>query len=309
MSKSIVLVHPQIKKIIENLDLELDLELSRYENSHPQESILIPNSIVEESMIFPQKELNTQESSSSLVYNAEEVELEEPIPVASRLISDRKSLLDVILTPWGIIGIILFFGANIFIFFSQDKESLVKNNSQSETPVNNIENQNQENNITENNLNLPSVEKTDNNQTNTNINNLQSPSLPLSLPEINNSNSINNNLPKNSVLYPDLKSALFAEIQKNQQPLLNNNQNSSLAINNSPNSKIQQKYYLLSNYQNIDNFNSIKKIAPNAQMMNLNQEMKIQLGIFNTEIEAKNQGQKLINQGIKVYIQPINNID
>jgi hypothetical protein len=234
MSQSVVLVHPQIKKIIENLDLELDLELSRYENSHLQESIIIPNSIVEESMIFPEKEFNSEESSSSLVYNPEGVELEEPIPVASRIISDHKSILDVILTPWGMIGIILFFGANIFIFFTLDKESLVNNNSQSETSINNIENQNQGNNITENNLNLPNVEKTENNQTN--INNLQPPSLPPSLPEINNSNSLKNSS-QNSSIYPDLKSALFAEIQKNQQPLLNDNQNSSLPINNSPNSK------------------------------------------------------------------------
>jgi cell division septation protein DedD len=57
----------------------------------------------------------------------------------------------------------------------------------------------------------------------------------------------------------------------------------------------------------MDNFNRIKKVEPNAVIMNLNQEMKIQLGIFNTETEAKNQGQKLQNQGIKIYIQPINN--
>lgn len=317
MSQSVISVHPQIKKIIQNLDLDLGLELSRYENSNSQESVLIPDSIVEESILLPETKFNAQESHSLLVYNPDGVELEEPIPVASRLISDRKSLLDLILTPWGMIGIILFLGANIFIFFGLDTESLVNNNPQSETPINNIENQNQENNITENNLNLSNVEKTEDNKTN--IHNLQPPSLPKSLPEINNSNSTNNS-PQNSSLYPDLKSALFGEIQKNQQPLippplLNNNQNSPLPTNNPPSQntvnssvqKIQQRYYLLSNYQNMDSFNRIKKIEPNAVIMNLNQEMKIQLGIFNTETEAKNQGQKLQNQGIKIYIQPINN--
>lgn len=305
MNQSVVSVHPQIKKIIQNLDLDLGLELTRYENSHSQESVLIPDSIVEESILLPETKFNPQESHSLLVYNPDEIELEEPIPVASRLISDRKSLLDVILTPWGMIGIILFLGANIFIFFSLDTESLVSNNRQDKASTNNIENQNQENNITENNLNLSNVEKTE--ETKTNINNLQPPSLPTSLPEINNSNSINNSS-QNSSLYPDLKSALFGEIQKNQQPLLpppllNNNQTSV----NSSIQKIQQKYYLLSNYQNMDNFNRIKKIEPKAAIMNLNQEMKIQLGIFNTETEAKNRGQKLQNQGIQIYIQPINN--
>jgi hypothetical protein len=159
MSQSVVSVHPQIKKIIQNLDLDLGLELSQYENSHSQESVLIPDSIVEESILLPEKEFNPQEFHSLLVYNLGEVELEEPIPVASRLISDRKSLLDVILTPWGMIGIILFLGANIFIFFSLETESLVNNNRQDEAPTNNIENRNQENNITENNLNLSNVEK------------------------------------------------------------------------------------------------------------------------------------------------------
>lgn len=318
MSQSVVSVHPKIKKIIQNLDLDLGLELNRYENSHLQESLFIADPIVEESILYPEKEFHHQESHSLLVYNPDEVELEEPIPVASRLISDRKSLLDVILTPWGMIGIILFLGANIFIFFSLDTESLVNNNLQDEAPTNNIENRNQENKITENNLNLSNVEKTEDNKTN--INNLQPPpSLPTSLPEINNSNSINNSS-QNSSLYPDLKSALFGEIQKNQQlllppPLLNNNQTPSLPTNNRPSQtpvnssvqKIQQKYYLLSNYQNMDNFNRIKKVEPNAVIMNLNQEMKIQLGIFNTETEAKNQGQKLQKEGIKIDIQPVNN--
>jgi len=57
----------------------------------------------------------------------------------------------------------------------------------------------------------------------------------------------------------------------------------------------------------MDNFNLIKKVIPNAQIVKINQQAKIQLGIFNSEIEAKNQGQKLQSKGIKIYIQPTNN--
>lgn len=312
MNSSVVSVHPQIKKIIQNLDLDLGLELDRYEKSHYQESISVIDPIVEEFISSPEKKLNPQELSSSLVYNPNAIDSEEPIPVASRLISSTPSILDIILTPWGMIGIILFFGANIFIFFSLDQESLINNN--------------QANNITENNLNFPDTQKVENNNTNIDLDNIVEnqdiapqtiPSLPTSLPEINNSVSTNNSS-QNFSVYPDLKTALFAEINKNQQssslsnnnnkttPLLTTNTPPQTSINSS-NSKIEKKYYLLSNYQNMDNFNRIKKIVPNALIMNLNQEMKIQLGLFNTEIEAENQGDKLKNQGIKVYIQPMNN--
>ncbi|MBL1211215.1 hypothetical protein [Geminocystis sp. GBBB08] len=326
-----ILVHPQVKKIIQNLDLDLGLELNRYEKNLKGESIFIPDSMEEKYPSPTNTESNSQNSYSSLVYNPN-IELEEPIPVASRIIEDHQSILDILLTPWGIIGIILFFGANIFIFFSLQKESLV-NNLESETSISNIENQNPENKITENSMSLPKIEKTEDNKTN--INTLQQPPLPISLPEINNPNSINHSPPKSS-LYPDLKSALFAEIQKNQQSLLpqplstkplsppssNINQtpppllpSNNLPVENiiketpinPPIAKVEQKYYLLSNYQNMNDFNRIKKIVPNALIMNLNKEMKIQLGIFNTEIDAKNQGEKLQNQGIKIFIYPVNN--
>ncbi|BAQ62492.1 hypothetical protein GM3708_2898 [Geminocystis sp. NIES-3708] len=299
MNLSVVPVHPQIKKIIQNLDLDLGLELDRYENSHYQESISAIDPIVEEFISSPEKKLNHQELSSSLVYNPNDIDSEEAIPVASRLINSSSSILDIILTPWGIIGILLFFGANIFIFFSLDEESLIDNNQVS--------------NITENNLNFPNTQKTENNNNNINLDNIKknqdiAPQTISSLPEINNSISKNSSS-QNSSIYPDLKSALFAEINKTQQPSsLSNDQKNTLPTSiNSSNSKIEKKYYLLSNYQNMDNFNRIKKIVPNALIMNLNQEMKIQLGLFNTEIEAQNQGDKLKNQGIEVYIQPINN--
>ncbi|WP_373480883.1 hypothetical protein [Geminocystis sp.] len=295
MSQIVTSVHPQIKKIIQNLDLDLGLELNRYEKSHKEESVLIPDLIIEQPITTPKY----QEYNSALVYNPDIFQPEETISVASRLIgddtiSDSKSLLDVILTPWGIFGIILFFGANLFIFFSQDKEILVNNPTENQPLINTPENQNQETNLTENDSNMENQ--------NININTIQKPSLPNPLLENQNNSIIVNKSP----VYPDLKTALFAEIKKNQSPL-----SLSIPTNNSPENllipKVNQKYYLLSNYQNMDNFNLIKKVIPNAQIVKINQQAKIQLGIFNSEIEAQNQGQKLQSQGIKIYIQPINN--
>ncbi|NCO75957.1 MAG: SPOR domain-containing protein [Cyanobacteria bacterium] len=295
MSEIVTSVHPQIKKIIQNLDLDLGLELNRYEKSHKEESVLIPDLIIEQPITTPKY----QEYNSALVYNPDIFQPEETISVASRLIgddtiSDSKSLLDVILTPWGIFAIILFFGANLFIFFSQDKEILVNNPTENQPLINTPENQNQETNLTENNPNIENQ--------NININTIQKPSLPNPLSENQNNSIVANKSP----VYPDLKTALFAEIKKNQSPL-----SLSIPTNNSPENllipKVNQKYYLLSNYQNMDNFNLIKKVIPNAQIVKINQQAKIQLGIFNSEIEAKNQGQKLQSKGIKIYIQPTNN--
>jgi hypothetical protein len=295
MSEIVTSVHPQIKKIIQNLDLDLGLELNRYEKSNKEESVLIPDLIIKQPITTPKY----QEYNSALVYNPDIFQPEETISVASRLIdddtiSDSKSLLDVILTPWGIFGIILFFCANLFIFFSQDKEILVNNPTENQPLINTPENQNQETNLTENNPNIENQ--------NININTIQKPSLPNPLLENQNNSIIVNKSP----IYPDLKTALFAEIKKNQSPL-----SLSIPTNNSPENllipKVNQKYNLLSNYQNMDNFNLIKKVIPNAQIVKINQQAKIQLGIFNSEIEAQNQGKKLQSQGIKIYIQLINN--
>ncbi len=107
------LVHPEIKKTIKNLDLDLGSELSRYEYSLHDSTLIAQSS-------------NDNSFDRSLLYAS--VVMEEPpkpetIPAASRLIDDGVTIIDRILTPWGIVGIIMFFGANLFIFFNLDKYS------------------------------------------------------------------------------------------------------------------------------------------------------------------------------------------
>jgi hypothetical protein len=283
---SIVSVHPQIKKMIQTLDLDLGSELTKFEQSLNQDSILIPDVV---SDISPKQNL-----SSSLTYYPSSIEQqpltiepEEPISVASRLLDspnvEEKSLLDFILTPWGIMGIIIFCGANLFIFVNQDTKITVNDNNEN---LQNIrENQPP---ITENNLN---------NTTQLNPSNLTEnnpPPLPSPLPEVNN--SVVNQSP-----HPNLKTALLNEITKPSSP---ENSLSPVTVNSPLLPPKNIKYYLVTNYENMDNFNGIKKIMPNALIVNVEKEIKIQLGIFATETEAKIQSQKLQNQGIITQIIP-----
>lgn len=270
---SIISVHPHIKKIIQTLDLDLGLELTKFEQSLNQDSILIPDIVPD----IPPK----QDLSSSLIYYPSSIEPEETISVASRLLDspnvEEKSLLDFILTPWGIMGIIIFCGANLFIFVNQDTKIIVNDNSEN---LQNISETNPA--ITEDNLN---------NTTQLNPSNLTEnnpPPLPLPLPEVNK--VIENKSP-----YPNLKTALLNEITKPSSP----DSNLSPVTVNSPSSPPKNiKYYLVTNYENIDNFNRIKKVVPNAIITNINQEMKILLSIFSNENEAKKQLQQFQTQGI-----------
>lgn len=283
----IISVHPQIKKIIQTLDLDLGSELTKFEQSLLQDSILIPDIVSD----FPPK----SDLSSSLIYYPDSIEHpsftiepDEPISVASRLLDspnvEEKSLLDFILTPWGIMGIIIFCGANLFIFVNQDTQIAVNDNNENSQ------------NISE--TNPPVTENNPNNTTQLNPSNLTEnnpPPLPIPLPEVNN--SIANKSP-----HPNLKTALLNEITKpsssdNNLPLVTvNSSNSPVTSPSSPSKNI--KYYLVTNYENMDNFNRIKKIVPNAMITNINQEMKILLNIFNNENEAKKQLQQFQTQGI-----------
>lgn len=284
---SIISVHPHIKKIIQTLDLDLGLELTKFEQSLYQDSILIPD-------IVPDIPSKPNLSSSSLTYYPSSIEQqnfsiepEETISVASRLLDspnvEEKSLLDFILTPWGIMGIIIFCGANLFIFINQDTKIIVNDNSENSQ------------NISENKP--PITEDNLNNTTQLNPSNLTEnnpPPLPLPLPEVNK--VIENKSP-----YPNLKTALLNEITKPSSP---DNNLPSVTVNSPSSPPKNLTYYLVTNYENMDNFNRIKKVIPNALILNVEKNIKIQLGIFATETEAKLQSQKLQSQGITTQIIP-----
>lgn len=354
MSRIPISVHPLIKKIIQNLDLDLGAELHRYEKQILDNDILIPELIEGDSI-----EVSSSHSGSSLVYTPTVGE-EEPIPVASRLISNEdKSLLDLILTPWGVFGIIIFFGTNIFIFLglnninyiTEYKEAkIIDQGKEEKRNINQISNQVEEN--------QSSVVKE-------NEGNILPPPLPSALPTVENLGDANNFL---SSPYPDLKTALMTEINKNNtvvnqsslippppplmeqmpSPLVNNpsnlnnnytnnlsnnlnnnhnnnpdinlnnnsvNQhninlnnnynNSSINSNNNTQSSLpvrKDRYFVMVNYENMSQFNNIKKLIPNALITNIGGEMKIQLGVFKTEGEARTKSQEWQKKGINTFI-------
>lgn len=314
MNKTPISVHPLIKKIIQNLDLDLGAELSRYEKETIDNAILIP-----ELMDSKSQQVSVSHSSSNLVYSPT-VEEEEPIPVASRLISNEsKSLLDLILTPWGVFGIIIFFGTNIFIFLGLNNVNFI-----GEIPQTEVVNLGKEEKI-----NLSEItNQTEENKSEIieeNQNNIIPPPLPTTLPSVENITNTNN-LPPSP--YPDLKTALMTEITKNVSlpsneyslipppplmqeitpPSLSNNPNNSSNINsnNSNNSSSlpvkKEQYLVMTNYENMNQFNNIKQIIPNALITNIGGDMKIQLGVFKTEGEAKSKSQQWQKQGIKTFV-------
>lgn len=258
---SIISVHPHIKKIIQTLDLDLGLELTKFEQSLDQDSILIADIVSD----IPVR----QNSSSSLVYYPNSSPEEEVISVASRLLDspevEEKSLLDLILTPWGILGILIFCGTNFFIFVNQDTKIVVNNHHENSQNIKKNNSSTSENNL--NNIEgLSSSNPKENNH----------PPLPIPLPETINQSP-----------YPNLKTALLKEIsQPSEETVL------------TASSLKEIKYYLVTNYENIDNFNRIKKFVSNAIIIKYNKEMKILLGIFSNENEAKKQVKELQTQGI-----------
>jgi len=309
MSKVPMSVHPLIKKIIQNLDLDLGAELRRYEKNTVDSDILIPELIETESIDLPS-------NSSSLVYHLpldnydedDEDDEDESIPVASRLISrDRTSLLDLILTPWGIFGIIMFFGTNILIFLGINNFNFNSPNQKAEIVEQSIKDKKIINEVT------PEIEKKD--EQIIEENEQKSPPLPSSLPSVDNAN-ITNNIPASP--YPDLKTALMKEINNNKSsefsvslppPLSAENSNTStnqdepVEANSSSQNNQKKEYIILTNYENMTQFNNIKKEIPNAFITNIEGEMKIQLGVFNTEMEAKTKSQQWQKQGIKTFLK------
>lgn len=297
-------VHPLIKKIIQNLDLDLGAELRRYEKNTVDSNILIPELMETESIDLPS-------NSSSLVYHPplDNYDEDEPIPVASRLISrDRTSLLDLILTPWGIFGIIIFFGTNILIFLGINNFNFKSQNQEKEIVEQTIEEEKIVNDMT------PETEKKDSKMIEENEE--KSPPLPSSLPSADNNANIMNNIPASP--YPDLKTALMKEINNNElsesslplpPPLLEENSNTlpnqdePIEVNSSSPNNQKKEYIVLTNYENMTQFSNIKKEIPNAFITNIAGEMKIQLGVFKTEIEAKTKSQQWQKQGIKTFLQ------
>ena len=246
-----------------------------------------------------------------MVYQSALVESEltpqEPISVDSQLIEEQTSWLDRIMTPWGIFGILIFLASNLLIFINLDSQQPAQ--------------------IAQNNLNNQKQSPIPNNNPNNQIN-LANPPTPQPTPTKNNNNPPSPtqietqstpevaNLPLKSP-YPNLQTALLSEINNQQPPSsvapqpeaipeppksVANNSPATSAPENNQVSKKETKYYVLSDYQNMKEFARIQKLVPSAFITNVNQKMKIQLGVFDDQKKAQQKSQQLKNQGIKNYL-------
>lgn len=280
--------HPLIKQTIQNLDLDLGLELNQYEYSVSKESALTHHLFTYDNSF--DREPADADDDEPIIYQSAVIEDEEDIiPVASRLIDEPTSLWDQILSPWGIFGIIIFVGANLLILF---------NNWDTTSTVNNSVNNNQ-----------ASLKTNSNSSESVNTNN-QFPSTTQNLPSSGNSSTsgtaTTNN--ENASPYPDLKTALFSEIEQPQLPVAPSNQVVNPPVQPIPNNSNNdvapnlKNYYLLSNYTNMNEFTTIKNIIPLAAIVNVGDQRKIQLAVFDNENEAKTKSQQLKNNGINNYI-------
>ncbi len=290
MSEKETLVNPLVQNSLKNLDLDLSFELKLFEYSLNQtvESI----ATIEKPSISPY-----QQELSPFIYNDNSPQLEEdPIAVASRIIPNKSQLKDILLSPWGMFGILIFVAANAFIFIGYDLISFNQQNpSSSENEV--IE---EESSISETDLDNPSkITATQENQLSEN------PQLRSSPTEVEQDNLENNT--QNNNLYPDLKTALLSEaamqvaIGNNPTPTPPSSARETYNHNSLENQNTA-KYYLITDYRSPQYFAQIKKVIPGAMVTNVNEEIKIILGIFNNNEAAQKQAQMFQKQQLPVTI-------
>ena len=229
MNKPTVIIHPHLKNSLKNLNLDLGAELNRYEqylNSLPpilsnQQQLAIPALEQQISLTdIDEEATDNSDSLPPLIYETEIIDTKretKPIPVASRIITNQKSLLDILLTPWGMFGVIIFFSANLFLIVSHNvnqqaaQELASKNDNQL--------NDNQLNNNQSNNLNLS--DKTNQVEIIENLRSQQRhqpPSLPMPLSTLQEAQTSNNDN-NQPVMYSDLKTALLTEAKNYQLQL------------------------------------------------------------------------------------------
>lgn len=352
MKKQTVIIHPHIKATLNNIDLDLGSELRRYEmylNSiarHPIKTRESAIAVLESPIDTLQKQEQDEYyhptvlpplNHKSSIAVADELDENQTIPVASSLIVKQTSLLDNLLTPWGIFGLILFFAANAFMFVGRDL-------SQQSTAKANIlvnRNPNNEGNLSESNFTPPQanvtlVETIKGNLPNPNMeNNLpvitqdtQPPAPPSPLPTIDNEAVIHRDAVSP---YPDLKTALLTEIQNYYQPVqlpppppitplevptespTQTTVSKNTSFTNPPSStevaeqapvlpQPQIKHVIVTKYENMDNYAKVKNIVPKAFVSNIEDEMIIQLGAFTSEALAMQYSQQMKNKGLNANV-------
>ncbi len=294
MSEKETLIHPLIQTTLKNLDLDLNFELNLFEYSLNEEVnsltvIELSNAIKKNA---PQSPLVNQDNS--LPSQPEE----EPIPVASRIIPPPGNIQDVIFSTWGIFGVIIFIATNALLFIGKDviffQESQLsspeKELVQENTSINQIDSEQVTPNILKEDINIPQI-----------------PDLLPPQPIPNNQNSVNSNNDNLSGMdnqtYPDLTTALLSEavIYLGENPLNSPIPQVQGNVNNT-NNQNNVKYYLVTDYTTPEYFTQLKRSIPNAMVTNINQEIKIILGVFTNNNDAQKQAQIFQNQQLPVTI-------
>ena len=208
MNKSNPNVHPQISDAINNLNVDVESELDKYEQS-----------LNNTNLIHQSHNSNFEPSSPNIpvVYQSALIE-DDIISVDSRNLSPTApSLMDKILTPWGVFGILIFIATNIFIAVSLQtfpslETELKGQNTPEEKPR--LENNSSPRNTT------PQGNKSPNQPTQSSTN------------QLNQVTDTNTNKSKKETSSPNsnLTTALLNELN---QPVNNISQNVSTSVNSS----------------------------------------------------------------------------
>ncbi|AFZ48645.1 hypothetical protein Cyast_2702 [Cyanobacterium stanieri PCC 7202] len=283
MSEKETSIHPLVQLTLKNIDFDLSFELRQFEESRqtPVESL----AVVESSPI--PHDLPKQPINYDFVSSASEND-DDNIPVASRIITDKYSLKEIIFTPWAIFGLILFITANALIFINWDLNSSQRQVAEGEEG---LSEEVQETNNLEEDISLNNQEEISSSplpQQEVNLELPSPPNLPSSLPTEEN---MSDNQAQGNNPYPNLKTALLseavmylAESDVQNPPPLNVTQGNG---SNSP------QYHLITDYKSPEHFAKIREVIPTAVVTNVNQEIKIQLGVFNDNAQAQQQAQQL----------------
>ncbi|MBF2057209.1 MAG: hypothetical protein IGQ45_08275 [Cyanobacterium sp. T60_A2020_053] len=299
MSQSEKIIHPLISATIKSLDLDLTFELNRYEGNwqgnHPILASTSEDQLGRGALVQKSSENNLNEQKISPQKSEED-----PIPVASRIITPQQKLGEIIFTPWGIFGLIIFIATNAIIVINPNLFNFLatKNSLDNEEIIS------QNNSTPEENLSLTEPKITDNlttiiNQPQpNNINLLPAPVIPPLNPNEVKQEQSNQDRNANQNLYPDLQSALLSEA-------LLHLAESGITVTPAPNqNQSSSQYYLITNYENPQQFSRIKQSIPSALVTKIDQEMKIQLKIFTDKNEAEKQKETWQNLGIEINIIP-----
>lgn len=286
MSEKETSIHPLVQLTLKNIDFDLSFELQQFEESRqkPVESL----AVVESSSI--PHDLPKQSLDYGFVSPPPKEDEDDNIPVASRIITDKYSLKEILFTPWAMFGLIIFIATNALIFINWDL-----NSTQTQIAENNdvLPEEAQESNNPQENISINSQEEispTPLPQEEVNLELPSPPNLPSSLPT--EENITNNEGQDNNNLYPNLKTALLSEAviylaESDTQNL------PSIKNATQGNGDGSPQYHLITDYKSPEHFARVREIIPSAVVTNVNQEIKIQLGVFSDNGEAQQQAEKI----------------